>query len=216
MTTLTLAVSRQLIPEPLAHIDAYELKVKQGPYFYREVHRSASSALTDRAFIMSTLIAGGHVAKRARSFLTRAADFDLSTIPSVPLQRCNDEQCEAIAAGIREVAAWDGFGTSTASKLLHVVRPHTVPVLDRESIGGAYLCADWAPGIRRWNAVGGAQLTDVLGTFASDLKFRANRPAWRLLEEDTEGHYTRLQLLDMVWWSHYKGLHRRGQPRPYA
>jgi hypothetical protein len=38
---------------------------------------------------------------------------------------------------VAAVARWSGFGTSTASKVLHTKRPALVPILDNQAIFGA-------------------------------------------------------------------------------
>lgn len=206
MAALTLGASRQAIDDPAGLVGWYldERNVRHGGHFYRETRRDDGSALTCRSFVVSLLVAGGHVALRARSFQANADSFDLAGVPAVSLAEANEGQLGQIAEAIEEVARWPGFGTSTASKLLHAARPQTVPVLDREAIGGAYLRPEWT-GVRIVRRpVLYAELVPALRVYVTDLAAGRNQPAWRLLEKHTEGRYSRLQLLDMVWWSHYR------------
>lgn len=201
-----MGASKRLIEDPVAHVEVYldDGYVSRGGYYYRHSRGQSGRRLSHEAFTLSALIVGGHVGRRARSFHESVASLDLGHVPGTPLADTTETEREALAAAIATVGQWDGFAASSASKLLHPARPRSIPVLDREAIGGAYARAHWTGGKASSRSILYAELPAVLNVFHGDLTSQGNEASWAVLERHTNRQFTRLQLLDMVWWVHYR------------
>ncbi len=205
MTSLQLGAGRHVIDDPAGHVERYldEGYVSRGGYYYRGSRGEDGSRISHEAFTLSCMIVGSHVGRRAISFHQRGGELNLRTVPTTPLQATGVAERRALSDAITAVGAWDGFAASAASKLLHPTRPAGIPVLDRESIGGAYVSATWS-GRAISRSILYRELPGVLGLYYDDLTQPGNREGWSVLERYTRGEFTRLQLLDMVWWVHYR------------
>lgn len=210
MSTLTLGASKRHIDDPVEHVQAYldASFVKRGGYYYRNSRGVEGHSLPHELFTLSSMIVGSHVGLRARSFHEQASNFELSKVPKTPLEKAGEEELAALAEAIVAVARWDGFAASAASKLLHPARPAGIPVLDRDAIGGAYTRAEWQGGPTPPRSIYYSELVEVLRLYQGDLTEPSNEEAWQKLGRHTSASFTRLQLLDMVWWVHFRRTRR--------
>jgi hypothetical protein len=83
-----------------------------------------------------------------KSAQDHGAQLDLAGLPDMPLEETSVDTRAQVARLIADVAGWDGFAASVATKVLHKKRPRLIPILDNQAIFGAYMNPHW-PG-RRW------------------------------------------------------------------
>src|SRR5215475_12931669 len=79
----------------------------------------------------------------AMSVVQSSAGVDLVALPTCALESSADDERQRVAELVATVARWSGFGTSTATKVLHKKRPSLIPILDNQAIFGAYLDPRW-------------------------------------------------------------------------
>ena len=96
-----------------------------------------------------------------------------------------------------------------ATKVLHEKRPRLIPILDNQAIFGAYMNADW-PGRRSSTDSVYAQgrIHEAIEWIWTDLTRVENTCAWAALS-DIEPKRSRIELLDMVWWSYFRRIQTR-------
>jgi len=152
-----------------------------------------------------TLLVNSCAGYRAfKSIQDRAADIDLSAVPDRPLESTDPSERAAVVALVAEVAGWPGFGASLATKVLHKKRPALVPVLDNQAIFGAYLNPGWPAQRSRGDSVWSARtIADAIEAIRFDLTPDENRDVWPELAR-IEPERTLVELLDMVWWVHFR------------
>src|SRR5260370_28723042 len=75
----------------------------------------------------------------ALALVQNGRGLDLSTLPGTALESSLEDERQRVAELVATVARWRGFGTSTATKVLHKKRPGLIPILDNQAIFGAYL-----------------------------------------------------------------------------
>lgn len=137
-------------------------------------------------------------ATAALSVVQHGADLGLKTLPNCTLESSRDDERQRVAELVAMVARWRGFGTSTATKVLHKKRPALIPILDNQAIFGAYLDPRW-PGRRSGqDSVYGVQLVRAaLDRLVVDLTRHENQRAWQVLAHMEPGR-SRIELFDMV------------------
>ena len=79
----------------------------------------------------------------AMSLVQHADGLDLAALPSSTLESSTGDERQQVAELVTTVARWSGFGTSTATKVLHKKRAALIPILDNQAIFGAYLDPRW-------------------------------------------------------------------------
>jgi hypothetical protein len=140
------------------------------------------------------------------SLMAHAHELDLAAIPDKPLADTTDAERERLALAIDQMARWPGFRMSLASKTLHKKRPHLVPVMDNRAIVEAYMRPGWPE--TRTSGQSGWGLDLVRSTLAAiyaDLIRTENQHTWTALAA-VDPKMTRLELLDAVWWVHFRDL----------
>jgi hypothetical protein len=90
-----------------------------------------------------------------KSAQDHGAELDLAELPDVPLEETSVDMRRQVARLIADVAGWDGFASSVATKVLHKKRPQLIPILDNQAIFGAYMNPRWPQGV-------GKVLADVI------------------------------------------------------
>ena len=152
-----------------------------------------------------TLLLSSRVAWRAcLSILEMGSTLrGLSEIGNTPLEESTVEERNKVSSVISEVAGWNGFRVSVATKILHKKRPNLIPVLDNQAIFTAYMGAK--PPERLGSAIetfkeDNRRVIEVLNSIQMDLISPANEDSWLALKA-IEPNRTRVQLFDMVWWS---------------
>lgn len=130
--------------------------------------------------------------------------LDFSKLPRKPLEATNDAERLLIADFLGQVTRWPGFGSSTATKVLHKKRPNLIPILDNQAIYGAYMYPAW-PGKRsRQDTVWTKErMKAALDWIAFDLNRPENRLVWPRLQK-LEPARSQIQLFDMVWWTYFR------------
>ena len=155
-----------------------------------------------------TLLMNSQVGWRnAKSVIEHASDVDLGPLPDHPLEETTEKERQQIAELIGKVASWPGFGSSTATKLLHKKRPDLIPILDNLAIFGAYLNPYWGPD----HPASDATVKDVsririaLDQIFDDLTRAENRDALKSLTALEPGH-SAIDVLDAVWWIYFRQI----------
>ena len=134
----------------------------------------------------------------------RAKSLDFARLPRKSLEATSESERLVLAQFLAEVTGWRGFGSSTATKVLHKKRPGLIPILDNQAIYGAYMYPAW-PGRRSRQDTVKAQdrMKEALDWIAFDLNRPENRSVWPRLEKLEPGR-TRIQLFDIVWWAYFR------------
>lgn len=140
-----------------------------------------------------------------RVVIQHGEEVDLSALPTCPLEESEPEDRRVVAELIAKVAAWPGFGSSTATKLLHKKRPALIPVLDNRAIFGGYLNPSWGPGstARVVTVKDPVVIRAALDQISVDLQRGENAQAWNVLAE-VEPQFSRIELFDTVWWMYFR------------
>jgi hypothetical protein len=159
------------------------------------------------------MLMNSRVAARAATSVCRNGNtLDLGSLSQKPLEETTGEERQVVAERLGEVAAWPGFGASTASKVLHKKRPALIPVLDNMAIFGAYMNVLWPEGPALADTVKVVpRIREALDWIAADLTRPENEPVWERLQE-LEPERSRIELFDMIWWMHFSP--RRGGDLP--
>jgi len=146
-----------------------------------------------------------------KSAQDHGAQLDLAELPDMPLEETSVDTRAQVARLIADVAGWDGFAASVATKVLHKKRPRLIPILDNQAIFGAYMNPHW-PGQRSAtdSVYAEARIRDALEWISADLTRQENTDAWAALSA-IEPTRSRIELFDMVWWEHFRRL-EPGQP----
>jgi len=64
-------------------------------------------------------------------------------LPACALASSDADERQRVTELVVTVARWRGFGTSTATDVLHKKRPALIPILDNQAIFGACLDPRW-------------------------------------------------------------------------
>jgi hypothetical protein len=130
--------------------------------------------------------------------------LDLSALPDMPLEETSADQRKRVAHLIAQVARWNGFAASVATKVLHKKRPRLIPILDNQAIFGAYMNPQWPE--RRSATVSiyaESRIRAALEWIWTDLTRQENTDTWSALSR-IESERSRIELFDMVWWMHFR------------
>jgi hypothetical protein len=154
-----------------------------------------------------TILINSRVAGRAfKSVQDHGATLLLESLPQVALENTTAIQRDDVADLIAEVASWDGFAASVATKILHKKRPLLIPILDNEAIFGAYMNPLWpARRASQETVYNRKRIRDALEWIAKDLTSSENESSWQQLST-IEKARSRIELFDMVWWVHFRRL----------
>ncbi len=141
-----------------------------------------------------------------KSAQDHGAELDLAPLADMPLEETSaDMRCQ-VAHLIAQVAQWDGFAASVATKVLHKKRPRLIPILDNQAIFGAYMNPKWPQQRSATDSVyAETRIRQALEWIWSDLTRPENTDAWAALSE-VEPTRSRIELFDMVWWEHFQRL----------
>jgi hypothetical protein len=140
----------------------------------------------------------------AMSVVQSSAGLDLEALPTCALESSAEDERQRVAELVATVARWSGFGTSTATKVLHKKRPVLIPILDNQAIFGAYLDARWPARRSGEDSVYGAQaVRAALDRLVVDLSRPENQTAWQVLARMEPGR-SGIELFDMVWWMYFR------------
>jgi hypothetical protein len=141
-----------------------------------------------------------------RSVQDLSPALDLGRLPDVALEDSGPADRAAVAALVAEVAGWPGFAASIATKILHKKRPRLVPILDNEAIFGAYMNPRWPSQRASTQSVyAEGRIREALEWITIDLTRPENANTWAALYK-VEPKRSRIELLDMVWWVHFRRL----------
>ncbi len=129
----------------------------------------------------------------------------------LPLEETSADKRQQVAHLIAQVARWDGFGASVATKVLHKKRPRLIPILDNQAIFGAYMNRQWPKRRSATDSVyAESRIREALEWIWTDLSRSENTGAWAALSKIGSAR-SRIELFDMVWWEHFR---RREPVRP--
>lgn len=131
-------------------------------------------------------------------------NLDLSALRDMPFEETSADHRQQVAHLIAQVAGWNGFAASVATKVLHKKRPRLIPILDNQAIFGAYMNPQW-PQRRSATAsiYGETRIRTALEWIWTDLTRTENTDTWSALPR-IESARSRIELFDMVWWTHFR------------
>jgi len=157
-----------------------------------------------------TILINSRVTWRAyKSVQDLAPALDLGVLPATPLEGTSAAQRALVADVVAQVAHWPGFAASVASKVLHKKRAALVPLLDNSAIFGAYMNPVWPAVHSSADSVKDiGRIREALDSIWFDLTRPENTQVWSALSAQ-EPTRTRIELFDMVWWSHFRGVEPR-------
>ena len=141
-----------------------------------------------------------------KSAQDHGAELDLAVLPNMPLEETSADLRDQVARLIADVARWDGYAASVATKILHKKRPRLIPILDNQAIFGAYMNSQWPERRSATESVWAeTRIRQALEWIWTDLTRLENTDAWDALS-DIEPTRSRIELFDMVWWEHFRRL----------
>lgn len=203
--TLILTPSRRLVTRCAEKLRAF--RAQDDGYAYVEY-----GPLTPRDRLVPedlavTLALNSRASGRAfKSLMKHAETLNLAVLPDKPLHETTESERETIADLIAEVASWPGFSTSLATKTLHKKRPRLIPVLDNRAIFESYLDSRWPERRTVGQSVRSRSLVlHALECVVEDLARPENAGSWTTLEA-VDPRLTRIEVLDMVWWMHFREI----------
>jgi len=138
------------------------------------------------------------------SLVKHVHEVDLSKLPDKALHESGPEERERIIELISQMTKWPGFATSLATKVLHKKRPHLIPVLDNRAIFESYLEERWPDRHTTGETVRDpGRVRQALDAIVADVNAPANAGTWQALTK-VDPRLTRIEVLDMVWWMHFR------------
>lgn len=141
-----------------------------------------------------------------KSVQDHGAELDLGKLYDQPLEATDASARDQAARLIADVARWSGFAASVATKILHKKRPQLIPILDNQAIFGAYMNARWPEQRSSMESVyAEARIREAMEWIWTDLTRSENADAWSALAR-IEPSRSRIELLDMIWWVHFRSL----------
>ena len=139
-----------------------------------------------------------------KSAQDRGAELNLGNLPDRPLEAASAGTRDEVAHLLAEVARWDGFAASVATKILHKKRPSLIPILDNQAIFGAYTNPRWPERRASTESIyAESRIREALEWIWSDLTRAENMATWASLST-LEPTRSRIELFDMVWWVHFR------------
>ena len=179
---------------------------------YRPVSHPDSLVPDDLAV---TILINSRVGPAAfKSVQDFGTNLPLAGLEDTPLEDTTGEQRDAVAELVAQMASWKGFAASVATKILHKKRPALVPILDNQAIFGAYMNSAWPEHPSRADSIYSRHLIrDALDWIHTDLTRPENQEVWQALRR-LEPARSRIELFDMMWWTHFRRLEPVPPARP--
>jgi hypothetical protein len=206
---MRLGAGRHLVDAVPERVAWYRREVAFGPMYY-DTPSPAADVLNASDLAFGTLLGawGGRLMRRIEAFKAAASGggLQIDDLPDQPLERCSEDQLRTVADGLCDRAdAWDCFGVSTVSKVVHRRRRATVPILDRQAISGAFMSPSWVPGgPSQERRPSRAEVFETVAAIAADLKAADNESSWNRAAAAWPT-LTRVELFDVLWWSIWRG-----------
>lgn len=141
-----------------------------------------------------------------KSVQDHGPELELAQLPDIRLEETSARRRDQVAHLIAQVAQWDGFAASVATKVLHKKRSRLIPILDNQVIFGAYMNPQWPEKRSATDSVyAETRIREALEWIWTDLTRVEDTNAWAALSA-IEPARSRIELFDMVWWEHFKRL----------
>jgi hypothetical protein len=141
--------------------------------------------------------------KAFKSVQQHGPGLDLRVLPDKPLEETSEEERRSLAHFLSQVAKWDGFKASIATKVLHKKRPQLIPILDNQAIFGAYMNPAWPENQAKGDSESRLKIINkTLNSIANDLTRQENYSVWRILQAQ-EPSRSLMQIFDSVWWMYF-------------
>lgn len=152
-----------------------------------------------------TLLVSSRAGYRAfQSLRDCGKTIDLDNLPHKALEQISDNELSYIAQVIAKIANWKGFGASLATKVLHKKRPDLIPILDNQSIFGAYMNPNWPDKSSSQDTIKNPKTIEkALRWIRYDLVRPENSTVWPLLKK-VEPTYSLIEIFDSVWWVYFR------------
>lgn len=139
-----------------------------------------------------------------KSVQDNGAGLDLGSLPDTSLEATSEHERHAVAEVVAELAKWEGFAASVATKVLHKKRPRLIPILDNQAIFGAYMNPGWPEERSSMESIYAvARIREALEWIFFDLTRLENADVRTRLEL-IEPTRSRIELFDMVWWMYFR------------
>lgn len=139
-----------------------------------------------------------------KSVQDNGAGLELGALPNKALESTSKHERRAVAEVVGELAKWDGFAASVATKVLHKKRSGLIPILDNQAIFGAYMNPGWPEERSSTESIYAVpRIREALEWIFSDLTRPENADVWPQLEQ-IEPTGSRVEWFDMVWWMYFR------------
>lgn len=173
--------------------------------FYLDYEPSTPNNILVPEDIAVTLLVNSQAKLHAfRSIQIYGNMVDLSSLPDKSLELTSKEEREEIAILLARIAQWPGFAVSVTTKILHKKRPNLIPILDNQSIFGAYMNQKWPQkDATGYSIKDKKSINRALDCIAFDITRAENSALWDKLLL-IEPKRTRIQLFDSVWWMYFR------------
>ena len=192
-----------VIADPPSFVSWYLDHVRRGPAYYRRggAIRGGAARLEFGDLAWAVLLEG-RPSSMAAAGLLAMAPIDIGEVPNDPLHRLDDDGIEAIVSVVCTLTRVPGIASAVATKMLHPLRPATIPVLDNAAIYGSYLLPGFRPGAKPKSRVvkDAATVREALTAIREATAAPEAEQAWMILEQAHAG-FTRVELFDMAWWT---------------
>jgi len=128
----------------------------------------------------------------------------LNALTNKKLVDTNDKDREEIANFIYSITKWPYFSASMVTKVLHKKKPHLIPIMDNQSIFGAYMNPHWPKDKARSDSVNDREtILETINCIYSDITSEVNLEAFQKLN-NLFPQYTIIEIFDMIWWVYFK------------
>lgn len=191
-----------VIADPRALLEWYDQHVTYGPTYYGSPGFPDAQRVTLDHLGFAVLFVGRPGPKAAKSLID--SPVDISAVPQSPLADLDGTGQEKVVDALCALMELPGFGAAVASKVLHKLRPATVPVIDNQAIFATYLREDWFPGnpwpTRSVTTTKRSSVSQALRAIARDVSNPDNAEGWSVLEAENR-ELTRIEIFDKIWWA---------------
>ncbi|MEN9646172.1 MAG: hypothetical protein RL238_2841 [Actinomycetota bacterium] len=196
-----------VIDRPTVLLNWYSENVRRGPDYYFRVSPLLDSDAIEFGDLAWAVLLEGRPSSAAAQSLLRRTPIALDAVPKEPLATLNQERRALIVDAIESLLWLDGFASSLATKVLHVRRRASVPVLDNQAIFGTFMRPDWVLGNRpRSGSVRDRlSISRALEAIHGSLTDERSDRGWELLQREAHRDrslgVTQIELFDICWWA---------------
>jgi hypothetical protein len=206
---LTYAVGQlnRFVPDAENLLDRYlkDGALKDGGLRYLEYQPATSrDKLVPEDLAVTVLVSSRFDWRAFASVQDCGPKLDLSVLSNKALEHTTELERQSLADLIAKIASWPGLAASVTTKVLHKKRPALIPILDNQSIFGAYMNSKWPQQRARTDSIYAAStIRNALDWIAADLTAPDNAEVWARLQS-SQPDRSLVQIFDMVWWAYFR------------